>query len=102
MSLLDDARRLAEGSGDPCGFCLGYEGSPGGLHAPDCPMHAVPRIVAVLEAAESLINEGITPTNYDDQHGAYCTFCSAPMPNMPHATDCPWQALVATLKGEQN
>jgi hypothetical protein len=56
MSPLEAARRLAEGSGDPCAFCLHWPESGGGPHADGCPMLGMPSIVAVLEAA-AFVNE---------------------------------------------
>lgn len=52
MSLVDSARRLAgPGIGVYCDACTG---SPESDHFPDCPMLAMPRIVAVLEAVEAV------------------------------------------------
>lgn len=63
MSVLDDARRLAEI--DPwyeheragtsfCIACGAYEDHTGRHHNPDCSWRALPGIVAALEAAERL------------------------------------------------
>ena len=59
MSVLDDARRIAEAGapeyGGDCVLCRqridgdAYEG-----HAPDCPWLSLPRIVAALEAERSV------------------------------------------------
>lgn len=89
-SLLDDIR------GAWCG-CNADEGN----HVEErCIDALAPRIEAAIAAAERLINDGITPTVYDDQHGAFCTFCSAKLSEEAHSTGCLWQALVAALRGE--
>lgn len=100
MTLLDDARRLAApGINLHCDFCTG---SPIGGHFAGCPILAAPRIVAALEAAEQLTAPPIDaePTDYargDDVH--YWAFCERRM-DQGHEPDCPWQALVAALRGE--
>lgn len=73
MSLLDDARRMADGTpcadssggeyGEVCAFCdaaphgIGYGRGPSepDPHKPDCPWLSMPRIVAALEAAHHFI-----------------------------------------------
>lgn len=56
MSLLEDARRLAEHEPIYNNGSYGYCGelARSGLHASDCPWLAMPRIVAALEAAERM------------------------------------------------
>ena len=49
---LDDARRLSEGSGDPCAFCLEWPGSSRGPHTLECPMLSMPKIIKALELVE--------------------------------------------------
>lgn len=77
MSLLDDARRLADPYAVPedgpgiCWWC----GEPamwiGGGHAPDCPWLSMPRIVAALEAAEGIARIS------DRKHEAWLAFWEA-------------------------
>ena len=55
MTVLDDARRIAEAGapeyGGDCVLCrLRIEGDAYEGHAPDCPWLSMPRIVAALEA----------------------------------------------------
>lgn len=64
MSLLDDAKRLADESptvaiesGDwRCAFCLVDSWSDQDHHASDCLWLAMPRIIAALEAADAFVN----------------------------------------------
>lgn len=74
-------------------------------HDQDCPILALPQIVAALEAAERVVDDPMgTP-----EHGDYgtCWFCDQGEPqkrllaDAGHADACPWQALVAALAGEQ-
>lgn len=78
MSLLDDARELAEncpietdrGGRGECHYCVdgnyedGYlSGSPtlpDVLHKPDCPWLSMPKIVAALEAIEAVSEPGVS------------------------------------------
>lgn len=63
MSLIDDARRLADaGSYDDGGngsynepSCIHCHSWPEDQHEPTCPWLALPRIVAALEAAQALL-----------------------------------------------
>jgi hypothetical protein len=60
MSPLDDARKLARPDiGMHCDFCTG---SPESGHFDGCPMLALPRIVAVLEAAERVLDRRLPPS----------------------------------------
>jgi hypothetical protein len=106
MSLLDDARRLAAhdlrdhddiGGYGFCPLCERTEG-----HRPDCPWLRLPRIVAVVEAAERVVNavddEPVTEVALDGQIYAICD--KAAWPDGEHAADCAWQALKAALRGE--
>jgi hypothetical protein len=107
-NLLDAARRLNQD--EPIGqfetggrnyfvFC-GRMVQQG--HAPDCPWLSLPRIVAALEAAERVAETTTEPVNTIgidlDQEYAFCGEW-AERDDSGHASDCPWQALVAALKG---
>lgn len=113
MSLLDDARRLAERNAlafvtDTGAFrCIAcpagvvFDSDEELVHSPRCPSLALPRIVAVLEAAERLIvpYDG-EPSEYarsEDAH--FHAFCERPI-GQGHEPDCAWQALVAALRGD--
>lgn len=109
MSLLDDARRLANADPWPddqstCPFC----GEWVGKHAEECPWLQMPQIVAALEATEAIVapeSGDIGCEAVHNEDGAYlrsdCRYCQATYDTEePHAPDCPWQALVAALKGE--
>jgi hypothetical protein len=76
-------------------------------HAFECPVEALPRIVAALEAAERAINDGPYAGAYpglgpnDPSAGcAMCGFCGEPT-TRAHLKDCTWQALVAALRGAE-
>lgn len=94
MTPLDAARRLAEYTTRQrrmiCMICKQpfAEGERG--HAPDCPLLAMPRIVAALEAAQKLVRA----TEMDPG----CTVCARSFVEDPHGQGCEWQALVAALK----
>ena len=65
MSLLDDARRLAKNGFTPwedschltCELCGEDFAEEGAQHAPNCPWLSMPKIVAVLEAADIAVKE---------------------------------------------
>ncbi len=98
MSLIDDARRISEAEaplmGDAwCWFCrarlVGFESVvPDQPHNQDCPWLSLPRIVAALEAAQSLVDETTIPLD--------CVTCFRP--NGGHTPDCPWQALAEAMR----
>ena len=111
MSLLDDARRLAEG-GPPTYedmFCLLCDAQvvafgvnpvyPAGPHRIDCPWPAMPRIVAALEAAGRIANDSPLDSKVA-QGGAEVEACKFCYGEFAHEADCPWQALVAAMRGE--
>jgi hypothetical protein len=63
MSLVDDAKRLADTNPHEAGWQCPFCGMPNGRHSgfgdrhhADCPWLAMPRIVAALEAAERVID----------------------------------------------
>ena len=117
MTLLDDARRLAEEGFEPrdtvhesgCTFCGPsgtYRGDGPWPHLPDCSWLAMPRIVAALEAAERIT--GYIPAA---QLSRGCLFCEGecldlqesddiPPWRFDHDADCPWQALAAAMADE--
>lgn len=117
MSLLEDARRLAERGFTPwedschwtCESCgchveTDEEASTWTGHAPDCPWLAMPRIVAALEAAEWVAADGgcFPDEANDGQTFNRCTFCywgPSPKYDGGHHEECPYQALVAALEG---
>ena len=102
MTPLEAAKTLARGSGDPCGFCLGYEGSPFGLHADDCPMLAMPMIVAALEAAEFLVEHGIVASYFTGPYGEYNAYICGACEGVDnhHQPDCRGEALKRALRGK--
>ena len=106
MTLLEDARRLAElavpmweerfNDSGVCPHCGEYR-----KHASDCAMRALPRIVAVLEAAERVAQLAYTTVYAEDYTGASwlaCRECGAC--DGAHTDDCPWQPFVFALEGE--
>lgn len=111
MSPLEAAKKLAGietwyglGGDGYCIACDEYIGTSNGSHAPDCPTLAMPRIVAALEAAERVTDHAdpfSEPTHYEDNPTERSTyvFCARDTRD-GHAVDCPWQALVAALRGE--
>lgn len=97
MTLLDDARRMAEYAPSVdergvfwCGYCHESENA----HAPDCPWLQMPRIVAALEAVERFVAAG-----QPNGEGVYCARCGRMLGSCTE--DCLWQALVAALRGEK-
>jgi hypothetical protein len=119
MSLIDDARKMAadcpnatdRGGRGECYYCFGGNYAGGYLsgsptesefhHAPDCPWLSMPKIVAALEAAERL--KIYRPAALSDDR-YQCQFCGATAAAYPmdHESECPWQALVAALRGESS
>lgn len=121
MSLLDDAKRLAEQDAfysDPCpdGCCSSAEcvfgcQNDGRKHGPDCPWLSLPRIVAALEASERLTE--LIPPMYAqhvedvrekvDGSGTYswCQSCDESWPCAMSEIIKRNGALVMALKGEE-
>lgn len=96
MSLLDDARRLEKPHYSDCHYCGTI--NPG-AHAEGCPMLSLPKIVAVLEAAERVMQG-----SERNRASGWCWGCGNSRARayvdglQEHKKDCPWQALVAALK----
>lgn len=107
MSLLDEARRLAE-QVDPIhvdsGHCFECEGWD--QHLNDCPWLAMPRIVAALEAAQRLLQSEPHDTDRAPFVGWYiegeyiesrCYWCGDRRNERHDDPECPWLALVAAM-----
>jgi hypothetical protein len=104
MSLLEDAGRLY--LSDPinddlsCFFCgqaiKNTLTAPGVPHAPDCPWLSMPKIVAALEAAESLLSE-TGPTAFAIPPRVLCRVCYSEGSDWTHTARCPWAALREAL-----
>jgi hypothetical protein len=103
MRILDSANQLLEdgaGNGDDfvCGYC-GADTLPCEQHSPDCPWFSMPKIVAVLEAAQRLAE-----TSKRHGQSGFCWGCGRLRSRAlvdglsEHKADCPWQALVAALE----
>lgn len=95
---------VSGGTGYVYWFCDGNAPMADG-HAPECPWVRRGRILAVLEAAERLIDWhplADEPTSFDDNPRERSTyvFCGNDTKD-GHADDCPWQALVAALRGKE-
>ncbi len=104
MTLLDDARRLSVGppplekfDGEVCHYCrhlmveiVDNEGNflKPQPHHPDCPWLAMPKIVAVLEAAERMVQEVGDPVTPVEEFG------------VTEIPDRLYRPLVAALRGE--
>jgi hypothetical protein len=92
VSLIEDARRIMH-AGPPtygewqCAICQ-IDGRDRLTHNPECPWRSLPRIVAALEAAQSLVDETTIPLD--------CVTCFRP--NGGHTPDCPWQALAEAMR----
>lgn len=109
MSLIDDARRIEEidptyeddgyvGLGrHVCVFCGTWAPDHGG----DCPWLSLPQIVAALEAAEKIVGVLDEDGPTDNGRGMVCRCCGVALATGYHDADCPWQALVTALKGDQ-
>lgn len=108
MTLIEDARRLAQV--DPwyeneragtsfCIACGAYES-----HRDNCPWLALPRIVQALEAGGRLI---ALPCSVNGQEPFFATEVGGPLQHWfcggqgQHKPDCPWQALVVALRGDE-
>jgi hypothetical protein len=116
MSLLDDARRLADTDHTPCedgtGRCVfcsvgGFDVRVGKMiHGDTCPLLSMPRIVAALEAAERVAQ--VEPTYSYHSYGTEqisCLYCGGfedarDSYRFIHETDCPRQALAVALQGD--
>ena len=120
MTLLDDVRRLIaafdentglalQGSENTraCRLCKGmltyHDDAPAQRHhSVDCPILALPRIVAALEAAERLAP--FIP-RFVDHGDLRCFGCYEVLNNerllMGHEDDCPTMALVTALQGKE-
>lgn len=116
MSILDAARAIRDREpwdvGEPapaCVFCGGFKMD---RHRPDCPWLSMSKIVAALEAAERLV---ATQGGAEEPEMGCCGGCTSERcgpadlvfcdgtsgwPKNEHKADCPWQALVAALKGD--
>lgn len=84
-------------------FCVGCAYNDR-RHLPGCPILALPRIVAALEAAERMTGPLAPVIVGSDAVGRYCTECdeTSDFADPPaHADDCPWQALAAALEGDE-
>lgn len=115
MSLVEDAQRVMDRTvrtsdvfgkrGTICHLCssarIFWNDQPI-EHSPDCPVPALPGIVAALAAAERLreILGAEGPTR-DIGATRVCRGCQVDMALSyhRHRTDCPWQVLVAALRG---
>lgn len=103
MTPLEAAKRLADASiGVHCDFCTG---SPISGHFEDCPLFAVPQIVAALEAAERMaaVEPDFQDEAIDDgqivRRCAVCQWVPSPRFDGGHHPDCEYQALVVALEG---
>ncbi len=107
MSLLDDARRLAQRVDpvvdDYCEAC--QQASPPRAtgtpfpHASYCPWLSLPKIVAALEAAQEIIDmypDDEPTTEYGIDHEVIYVFCEGNPETRRHSPGCQWLA----LKGE--
>lgn len=108
MTLLDDARAILD-RGRPindgmCDVCKSFDG-----HNPGCAWLSLPRIVAVIGAAQSVIER--SPATLCMQGGGgrrRCRYCSYRVwvgddpatvnTGGKHDDDCPWQVLAVALK----
>lgn len=115
MSLIEVMQRLIDRSatthevygkrGTACHLCSWarvYWDDESIEHSPDCPVPTLPRIVAALEAAElysGMFVGGAAPSRARPGEWGQCWGCGILLPK--HAPDCPWQALVAALRGEE-
>lgn len=113
MSLIEDARRLANTDPEVADFCFAC-GNDSHKHYDDCQWSVMPRIVLALEAAERMVaglglgigGGFITP--YPDEQCWRCIACHADtawvdgaVPNtFDHEPDCSGQALVVALRGD--
>lgn len=106
MSLLDDARRLAEtdpaelvNSHSRCHWCEEFTSTE--QHTLDCPWLAIPKIVAALETAERIVQQG--PTN--ECYYGKCRYCGGDIVGGPmrmlHTDDCPLGALEVALSNDE-
>lgn len=111
MSPLDAARRLdAFRLRQRRMVCLACEqpfaeGEQG--HALDCPLLALPRIIAALDLAERVILTMPETSVFlgfgQDRHCRFChemVYQGALWAGTRHTPECPWPALVAALKAE--
>lgn len=105
MSLLDDARRLAEtepvNSRTRCHWCDEFTLTE--PHAPGCPWLAMPKIVVVLEAAERFLAalpewQGYPALrDHSDVGGfGFCPICGE---SDGHVEACAYRQFVAALWG---
>jgi hypothetical protein len=108
MSLLDDARRLlseliveavdGEDRRYTCAICrpVAWRELDRIEHETDCPVPTMPKIVAGLEAAESLLSE-TGPTAFAIPPRVLCRVCHSEGPDWTHTARCPWAALREAL-----
>jgi len=111
MNLMDDARRLAKNGFTPwedschltCDLCGADFAEDGARHAPGCPWLSMPKIVAVLEAAERMVAAWQADTGHGPIPGSMGGFYEnfeqgRAYHRERHEAE---EALVAALKGEE-
>ena len=87
--MLDDMERMAQpGIASYCDFCTG---SPVSRHFEGCPLLAIPKIVAVLEAVERVM----TPRQYDERD----EFVGVPADQVRVVDAVAYDALRAAMQG---
>jgi hypothetical protein len=94
MSAVEAVKRLANTDPEIGDFCFAC-GNDSHKHYEDCAWAVMPRLVAIVEAAERLVeNDGhlIQDCGFGPWACAYCNYTGG------HGDDCPLGALVDTLE----